>query len=116
MADDLTILIAISVNWTIFFPHLESLFETVGDELSMTVIVGFNFRSDSDSPRKLRDVFSVVEQLRVPHKLGYCRDAIAEISPIPWSVPQQSAGRAFDRANPEAAEARPAVRARLAAA
>ena len=115
MADDLTVLIANLGRSDNLLPRLESLFETVGDELSMRVIVGFNFRGDSDSPRKLRDVFPAVEQLRAPNKLGYFRDANAEISPIPRSVLPQSAARALDRAKPEA-EAIPAVRAHLAAA
>lgn len=115
MADDLTVLIA-HLGRVAFLPRLESLFETVGDELSMRAIVGFNFRGDSDSPRKLRDVSPSVEQLRASNKLGYCRDANAEIGPIPRNAPPQSAARAPDWAKAEAAEAIPAVRARLAAA
>ena len=115
MADDLTALIA-HPGRVAFLPRLESLLEIVGDELSMRAIVGFNFRGDSDSPRKLRDVSPSVEQLRAPNKLGYCRDANAEIGPIPRIVPPQSAARAPDWAKAEAAEAIPAVRARLAAA
>jgi hypothetical protein len=65
MADDLTVLIANLGRLDNLLPRLESLFETVGDELSMRVIVGFNFRGDSDSPRKLREVFPAVEQLRL---------------------------------------------------
>jgi hypothetical protein len=73
-------------------------------------------RGDSDSPRKLRDVFPAVDQLRAPNKLGYSRDANAQISPIPRIVPPQGAARTLDRAKPEAADAIPAVRAHLAAA
>jgi hypothetical protein len=71
MADDLTVLIANLGRLDDLLPCLESLFESVGDELSMRVIVGFNLRGDSDSPRKLRDVFPAVEQLRAPNKLGH---------------------------------------------
>ena len=73
MADDWRVLIANLGRLDDLLPCLESLFESVGDELSMRVIVGFNLRGDSDSPRKLRDVFPAVEQLRAPNKLGYCR-------------------------------------------
>ena len=116
MADDLSVHIANLGRLDDLLPCLESLFESVGDELSMRVIVGFNLRGDSDSPRKLRDVFPPVEQLRAPNKLGYSRDANAEISPIPRIVPPKGEGRTLDRAKPEAAEAIPTVRAHLAAA
>jgi hypothetical protein len=115
-ADDLTVLIANLGRLDNLLPGLESLFETVGDELSMRAIVGFNFRRDSDSSRKLRHVFPAIEQLRAPNKLGYCRDANAEIGPIPRIVLPQTAARALDRAKREAAEGIPAVRAHLAAA
>jgi hypothetical protein len=39
----------------------------------MRVIVCFNFRGDSDSPQRFRDVFPAVEQLRAPNKLGHGR-------------------------------------------
>jgi GT2 family glycosyltransferase len=73
MDADLTVLIANLGRLDHLLPCLRSLFATVGDEISLRVIVGFNFHVESDSPRRLRDEFPVVEQLRAPRKLGYCR-------------------------------------------
>jgi GT2 family glycosyltransferase len=73
MAVDLTVLIANLGRLDNLLPCLKSVFDTVGDETSLRVVVGFNYHGDSDSPRALREKFPAVEQLMAPRKLGYCR-------------------------------------------
>jgi len=72
MAEDLTILIGSFGQLEHLRPCLKSIFDTV-DGTSFSVIVGFNFLGESDSPRAIASEFPQVEQLRAPMKLGYCR-------------------------------------------
>jgi GT2 family glycosyltransferase len=73
MAEDLTVLIANLGQLESLRPCLKSLFENASDEISLRVIVGFNFAGKSDIPQALARDFPQVEQLRAPVKLGYCR-------------------------------------------
>jgi GT2 family glycosyltransferase len=73
MAEDLTVIIGNRGHLQHLRQCLKSLFESVGDEISIRVIVGFNFEGESDSPQVLANEFPEVEQLRAPAKLGYCR-------------------------------------------
>jgi GT2 family glycosyltransferase len=73
MAEDLTVLIANLGQLEHLRPCLRSLFDTTSGQISLRVIVGFNFSGDSDAPRALGSEFPHVEQLRAPVKLGYCR-------------------------------------------
>jgi GT2 family glycosyltransferase len=73
MAVDVTVLIGNLGRSDFLLPCLRSLFDTVGAEISFTVVVGFNFPGHSDGPRRLEEEFPAVEQLRAPRKLGYCR-------------------------------------------
>ena len=74
MAEDLTILIPSVGQLKYLRPCLEFIFETTsGGEISLRVIVGFNFQGDSDSPATIRREFPQVEQLRAPNRLGFCR-------------------------------------------
>lgn len=73
MAEDLTVLIANLGRLEHLRPCLKSLFDTASGETSLRVIVGFNFKGESDSPRALACDFPQVEQLRASVKLGYCR-------------------------------------------
>ena len=51
MAEDLTILIGSFGHLEHLWPCLKSIFDTVTGGTSFRVIVGFNFRGESDSPR-----------------------------------------------------------------
>jgi GT2 family glycosyltransferase len=73
MAEDLTVIIGNLGHLQHLRQCLKSLLETAGDEISIRVIVGFNFEGECDSPRVLAIEFPEVEQLRAPAKLGYCR-------------------------------------------
>lgn len=73
MAEDLTVLIANIGSLAHLRPCLKSLFDNASGEISLRVIVGFNFEGEGDSPRKLAAEFPQVELLRAPVKLGYCR-------------------------------------------
>jgi GT2 family glycosyltransferase len=73
MAEDLTILIGSIGHLEHLRPCLKSIFDTITGGTSFRVIVGFNFQGESDSPRAIAYDFPLVEQLRAPAKLGYCR-------------------------------------------
>jgi N-acetylglucosaminyl-diphospho-decaprenol L-rhamnosyltransferase len=73
MAEALTIVIANLGHLENLRRCLGSVFQTVTDETSIRVMVGFNFEGESDNPRSLAREFPQVEQLRAPVKLGYCR-------------------------------------------
>lgn len=73
MAEDLTVLIANLGQLDNLRPCLKSLFDTDSGETSFRIIVGFNFRGESDNPRTLAREFPQVLQLRASVKLGYCR-------------------------------------------
>lgn len=73
MAEDLTVLIGSLGQLEHLRPCLESIFDTAGGATSLRVIVGFNFPGESDSLRALACDFPLVEHLRAPAKLGYCR-------------------------------------------
>ncbi len=72
MAEDLTVIVANLGQVDYLRPCLKSLFETAAD-ISLRVIVGFNFEGESDTPRAVAAEFPQVEQLRAQARLGYCR-------------------------------------------
>jgi len=72
MAEDLTVLIANTGQFAHLANCLKSLFATT-TEISLRVIVGFNFPGDSDALGALDTAFPQVEKLRASVKLGYCR-------------------------------------------
>jgi N-acetylglucosaminyl-diphospho-decaprenol L-rhamnosyltransferase len=73
MPEDLTVLIANLGQLKHLRPCITSIFDTVGNEPSLRVIVGFNFPGDSDAPQAIAREFPRVQQLKAPVKLGYCR-------------------------------------------
>lgn len=73
MIEDLTVLIANLGQIENLRPCLKSLFDSASGEISLRVIVGFNFQGENDNPRALACEFPQVEQLRAPARLGYCR-------------------------------------------
>ncbi|HVN90489.1 MAG TPA: glycosyltransferase [Candidatus Binataceae bacterium] len=71
--EDLTIVIANLGNVTHLQNCLKSLFVSLGSEIRVRVIVGYNFAGVSEGPEQIALEFPQVEQFRAKAKLGYCR-------------------------------------------
>jgi GT2 family glycosyltransferase len=73
MTEDVTILIGTFGGLENLRPCLKSIAEAAGGEVSVRVILGFNFEGESENPGTIRREFPEVEQWRARAKLGVCR-------------------------------------------
>lgn len=70
---DLTVLIGSLGQLQYLRRCLRSLYDNIGDNSPVRVLVGFNFVGNSGTPQAVAREFPQAEQLRAPAKLGYCR-------------------------------------------
>jgi N-acetylglucosaminyl-diphospho-decaprenol L-rhamnosyltransferase len=73
VSEDVTVLIANLGRLENLRPCLASVVGPARGNVSLRVILGFNFEGESDSSRAVAREFPEVEQLRAPVKMGYCR-------------------------------------------